>query len=228
MRLIDNTLLLFVLCLSLPIHSYADPSKYEVGLRANVLFGDGVPANDMIGYGIGGRYYLAEGWFIAAALETYTFDFERPIEVVGLEQDREADVIDAEVNTTVVSAALGRKYGADRSGFDWFWSIGIGAGFPDDDSVSGPLSTGGTFDLSTTSSTEFHLMAKLGAAYHFSPHRSGYTAKNRWMPWQIWQWLGSASCLSRSYESLCRPSSGATGDSRAPLLKALRFAIHKP
>lgn len=174
----DRSLLLLMLCLIYSAHSRADTSKYEVGLRANLLLGNGTPANDMIGFGIAGRYYLAEGWFIGAALETYDFDFERPIEVVDLEQDRNVDVIDASVSTTVVSAALGKQYGADNAGFDWFWSIGIGAGFPDVDSVSGPLSTGGTFELDTTSSTEFHLMGQLGTSYHFSTHWSvNFTAR---------------------------------------------------
>ena len=33
-----------------------DESKFEIGLRANVLLGDGVPANDILGFGIIGRY----------------------------------------------------------------------------------------------------------------------------------------------------------------------------
>ena len=172
MRVNDKKFLILVLCILYPGYSNADSAKYEVGLRANVLLGNGTPANDMIGFGIAGRYYLADGWFIGAALENYEFDFERPIEVVGLEQDRNVGVIDATVSNTVVSVALGKKYGVDDSGFDWFWSVGIGAGFPEVDSVSGPLETGTTFDLDTTSSTEFHLMGQLGAAYHFSAHWS--------------------------------------------------------
>lgn len=171
MRFISRTLMLMAVCLLWANQSSADSSRYEMGLQANFLLGDGVPANDIIGYGIAGRYYLSNGWFIAAVLETYDFDFERPIEVVGLKQDRNVDVIDATVSLTVLSAALGRNHG-DNFGFDWFWSVGIGAGFPDVESVSGPLSTGGTFDVSTTTSTEYHLMGKLGTYYYFLPHWS--------------------------------------------------------
>jgi hypothetical protein len=48
---------IFAMCLlSLPAH--AEESKFEIGLRANVLLGDGIPANDILGVGVIGRYRL--------------------------------------------------------------------------------------------------------------------------------------------------------------------------
>ena len=53
----------FLFLLSLVSASNAQEAKWELGLRGNVMLGDGVPANDMLGYGIIGRYYRNNGWF---------------------------------------------------------------------------------------------------------------------------------------------------------------------
>ncbi len=152
----------------LPLEAMAESSRYELGVRANVLLGDGQPANDILGVGINGRYYLSDGWFVGAAIESYDYDFERPIEVVGLRQDPAVKTIDAKTSMTVASAALGRVYGRESGKFDWFWSLGLGAGFPDVANATGPLDGGGTFDLRTDAGTELHIQAKLGIAYQFS------------------------------------------------------------
>ena len=55
--------------------SIAQESQWEVGLRGNVMLGDGLPANDMLGFGVISRYYLNDGWFAGAALDTTDFDF---------------------------------------------------------------------------------------------------------------------------------------------------------
>ena len=41
--------------------SQSDESKFEVGFRANVLLGDGVPSNDILGLGVISRYRLSDG-----------------------------------------------------------------------------------------------------------------------------------------------------------------------
>lgn len=165
--MLTNSLLIAMLVLSQSAN--AESRQYEIDVRAVALFGDGVPANDVIGKGIGGRYYLDDGWFISAGIENYTYDFERPIKAVGLNQDPTIKDIDAEVDTTVVSAGVGRKYGAKSARLTWFWDLGIGAGFPDVGNATGPLDTGGNFDIKTDAGTEFHLMGKLGTSFHFTP-----------------------------------------------------------
>lgn len=133
------------------------------------MLGDGLPANDMLGYGIIGRYYLSDGWFAGAALDTTDFDFEHVASVVGIIQDPAVKSIDAAATNTILSASLGKQYGNTDKGFDWFWTAGIGVGFPDVGNVSGPVEGGGTFDITTDAGTEIHLMGSLGTSYHFSP-----------------------------------------------------------
>jgi hypothetical protein len=130
---------------------------------------DGLPANDMLGYGVIGRYYLNEGWFAGAALDTTDFDFEHTSAILGIPQDPAVKAIDAAATNTIISAFMGRQYGNTDRGFDWFWTAGVGAGFPDVKDVSGPVDGGGTFDITTDSGTEIHLISSLGTSYHFSP-----------------------------------------------------------
>ncbi len=149
--------------------AYSEEARYEVGFRGNVLLGDGVPANDILGLGVIGRYTLRDGWFAGAALDFYNYDFERPSLVVGIPQDPAVKTIDADGSNTVLSGFVGRQYGDTSRGFDWFWTAGLGIGFPDVDDIGGPTAAGGTFDLTFDAKTEIHLMAALGTSYHFNP-----------------------------------------------------------
>lgn len=146
----------------------ADEEQFEVGLRANVLLGDGKPANDILGVGLVGRRALQDGWFIGGSLDAYQYDFERPAAWLGIAQDPGADVIDADGSSTVLGVSMGREYGDANNGFRWFWSLGLGVGFPSVDDVSGPVAGGGTFDLTFDSGTEVHVMGAVGTSWYFS------------------------------------------------------------
>ena len=156
--------------------AHADENRYEVGLRANVLLGDGVPANDILGLGVIGRYRLTNGWFLGAAVDSYAYDFERPWRLVGIEQDPDIAVIDASADNTVLSGSIGRLYNETDHGFDWFWTLGLGVALPSVSDVTGPTDAGGTFDLTFDTGTEIHLMATLGSSYNFSKNWSASLA----------------------------------------------------
>jgi len=146
----------------------AQESKYEIGLRANVLLGDGVPANDILGAGVIGRYRLNNGWFIGAGLDVYDYDFERPWKLLDLRQDPAVDTIDASADSTVFNGSIGRLFNETNHGFDWFWTLGIGFASANVDDVAGPTDADGTFDLTFDVGNEIHLMATLGSSYNFS------------------------------------------------------------
>lgn len=164
-----HSIAILLALVSLVSTAYSEEARYEIGLRGNVLLGDGVPANDILGLGVIGRYTLRDGWFAGAALDFYNYDFERPSLVVGIPQDPAVKTIDADASNTVLSGFVGRQYGDTSRGFDWFWTAGLGIGFPDVDDIGGPTATGGTFDLTFDAKTEIHLMAALGTSYHFTP-----------------------------------------------------------
>lgn len=146
-----------------------DKQDLEISLRGNVLLGDGLPANDILGIGVIGRYHLDNGWFTGATLDAYEYDFEHAARVAGIVQDPNESEIDALASSTVVSAFVGRLYGQTNRGFDWFWSAGLGVGFPDVDNFSGTIDGGGTFALRYDAKTEIHVMSSLGTSYHFTP-----------------------------------------------------------
>ena len=160
---------LFLFLLPIVSTSNAQEAKWEIGLRANVMLGDGVPANDMLGYGLIGRYYLENGWFAGASLDTTEYDFEHMASQVGIVQDPAEKSIDAAATNTILGGFMGRQYGNTERGFDWFWTAGLGVGFPDVDPVAGPVDGGGIFIITTDAGTEFHLTASIGTSYHFSP-----------------------------------------------------------
>ena len=149
-----------------------DDWRFEIGPRANVLVGNGKPANDILGVGVLGRYKLDNGWFIGAAIDSYEYDFERPAKVLGIKQDPAEDVIDAAADHTAISGSIGRLYNETSRGFDWFWSLGLGFASPNVDDVTGPTDTGGTFDITFDVGNEIHLLGALGTSYNFSPNWS--------------------------------------------------------
>lgn len=147
----------------------AQDDRFQIGLRGNVLLGDGVPANDILGFGLIGRYALSDGWFAAATLDAYEYDFEHPASLLGIQQDPNVKTIDASTSNTVLGGHFGRRYGEADGGFGWFWSLGLGVAFPDIKDAMGPVAGGGTFDLYSTSKTEIHVMSALGSSYRITP-----------------------------------------------------------
>lgn len=164
-----KSIAIVVVLISLGSAAYGEDPKYDIGVRGNVLLGDAVPANDILGFGAIGRRHLSDGWFAGFTLDTYDYDFERPSLVVGIPQDPAVKAIDASASNTVVGGFLGRQYGNRNRGFDWFWTTGLGIGFPDVTDISGPTDTGSMFDLTFDAGTEIHLMTSLGTSYHFTP-----------------------------------------------------------
>jgi len=158
--------------------SYGQESQWEFGLRSNAISGDGLPTNDMLGFGVISRFYLNDGWFAGAAIDTAEYDFEHASAIWGESQDLSTNAIDAAATNTIFSAFMGRQYGDMSKGFDWFWTAGLGVGFPDIEDVSGPVNGGGSFDITARSGTEIHLITSLGTSYHFSSEWSAtFTAR---------------------------------------------------
>ena len=148
---------------------FAENSEWELGIRANVLLGDGLPANDILGAGGIVRYYRTDGWVVGATLDSYDYDFEHVARILGIQQETNVKSIDAAASNTVLGGFVGQRHGKADRGFDWFWTVGLGIGFPDVKDQSGPTAGGGTFDIMTDAKTEYHLMGTLGTSYHFTP-----------------------------------------------------------
>lgn len=141
----------------------------DIGIRGNVLLGDGVPANDILGAGVMIRMHVAGGWFLTFSVDRYDYDFERPHELVGIMQDSSVEDIDSTVSSTVAGGGIGREYRRDdQARLSWFWSAGIAVALPDAKDVTGPAADGGTFDLAIDAGTEIHLLAAAGSTWRFN------------------------------------------------------------
>lgn len=126
---------------------------HDFGVRGIITGADGVPANDIPGYGAFGHWRLNERWSLGLAVDRTDYDFERPAEIVGLRQDPNVEDIDAIAEATILSAWIERTY--PRPGrLEWFWGAGLGYASLDVPDATGPLEGGGTFDVRTEVDSE--------------------------------------------------------------------------
>ncbi|MFV2032606.1 MAG: hypothetical protein ACC663_08920, partial [Gammaproteobacteria bacterium] len=77
---------------------YAEEDRWEPGFRLNVEVADGKPANDILGYGIYGRYLINQDWRIGFGLDLAAYDLERPASLLGISSSAPR-VIDADTSS---------------------------------------------------------------------------------------------------------------------------------
>ena len=144
----------------------AQEGEFDLGLRADVMAGDGEPTNDVLGFGLFGHFPLNERWSIGVALDhSPEFDVERTAQILGFEQSGdEEDEIDSKGTSTTLSAWIERVYG-DR--FQWLWGAGGGISDVEVDPLEGMRPDGTPFRVETDAGTEFLLVANGGFRYWF-------------------------------------------------------------
>ena len=147
----------------------SDKSDLELSMRTNVLVGDASSASNVMGIGVIGRYYLDDGWFAGATLDTYEYDYEHAEELTAIIQDPAENAIDTSASNTVLGGFFGRVYGRTDRGFDWFWSAGVGLGFREIGDFSGGIDGGEVNAISYDTGTDYLLTGALGTSYHFTP-----------------------------------------------------------
>lgn len=151
-RIAIPSILLFLLLATVPAaRAQSDAQRWELGPRFRLLTAGGKPANDMFGPGVYGRYRLNERWLVGFAVDSITGDFERPYEIAGLSSPEE---IDSTIEALVLSGWIEREYGRPEGKLRWFWSAGLGVSSPDTDDITGPVSGGGTFAITTDAGSE--------------------------------------------------------------------------
>ncbi len=170
-------------------NAVAQDNQLEIGLRPMVLASQGEPANDMLGGGIVVTWQWRDDWFFGAALDSMSFDYERPQNVLGIQQDRDLATIDGSNSFTRLSGWIERRYDVE-SVWSWFWNAGLGFAAVDADVVSGPTASGGTFNIVTDASDEVHLMTSIGvrrpigerwsfaATFHLEHHLTDYKIRD--------------------------------------------------
>jgi hypothetical protein len=165
----------------------AEEYRFDAGARLLVLLGDGVPANDMIGFGVTGHWVWRESWYVGLGVDQVEFDYERPNDVLGIASTEE---IDGSNDWTRVSGWIERRYGEANQGWSWNWRAGVGFASVATEDVRGSTPTGGTWDIATDASNEVHVLFALGVrrgigrwavdgALHLEHHSTDYELVDR-------------------------------------------------
>lgn len=161
-----GTLLLTALLLPISTPSLAETSKFSINVGPNIELANGTPANDLIGFRMGGHYRWKPGLMLGIALDIYEYDFEKPTKAVSIVQDESKGVIDAATTSTNITAWLQKSILASKDNL--YWKAGFGIGIVSIDDVTGPVRGGGTFNITTEPGNEFIVLAGLGYRYDFS------------------------------------------------------------
>jgi hypothetical protein len=153
-----------VVALSLvgPAQAQSPGFDRNIGLRLNIVTGDGEPTNDIPGGGLFGHYRLNDRWWLGLALDhSPGFDVERPFEILGLASAAPDEEVDADGTMTTFLAWIERVY--DRPGrMEWFWGVGGGGGTVDVDDLIGRRLGGGTYNIVNDVGTELLATASGG------------------------------------------------------------------
>ncbi len=148
--------------------SFAGDGKFDLGLRANLVGGNGKPTNDILGSGLFGHYRLNEKWRIGFALDhSGEFDVERTASLLGLVQDPAEPEIDSIGTSTEIKVWAERVYARPHSRWEKFWLAGLGTNSVDVDPLQGTLLSGERFDITTDVSSEFVLVLGVGVRRWF-------------------------------------------------------------
>ena len=144
-----------------------DQGKVDVGLRLRLGLANGVPANDMPGYGAYGIYRLNDEWAVGLSVDQMKFDYEEPAKRLGLPIDPDAEPIDAKVDQTIVGISVERSFSPPEASRQWFLGGELGMAFTDVPIVTGPTADGGTFEIHTEVDRELILSLLGGVRQRF-------------------------------------------------------------
>jgi len=169
MKMRTKLIVLSLICTFGAGSTQADGSKWEIGGRLDGNLSDGQPANDLIGGSVLLRYRLNNDWLVGGALEFSAYDFERPYGLLNLTSTK---VLDASVDSTMLSIWAERRYNEPVTGGYWFWTAGAGINNADAVPVTGTTATGGTYNIKTNVDTEFVLFGSAGRRHNITDHFS--------------------------------------------------------
>ena len=160
--------ILFTLLFFSTTTSASEMGDYEFGVRGGVRLGTGVPANDIMAYGLFGRYRVQNNWLVGVAIDMYKFDFEYPNKAIGVENS-DSKAIDSDATATEINLWIERRYNEKQQGFSFLWAAGFGINMVEAGDAEGPNSSGG-FLIETDPGTEFVIFGTIGSQYHFNRH----------------------------------------------------------
>lgn len=160
-----NCWLVTLMGMSFSVH--AEEDKWELGVRFNVELADGTPANDILGYGIYGRYLIDQDWRIGFGIDLASYDFERPSLLLGI-PELGPKIMDADTSSTMVSVWGERYYNDYFKTSALYLKFGIGFNSIDVDNLTGlSAAPPGTFNIQTDVSSDTVLFGGVGLKIPF-------------------------------------------------------------
>ena len=177
----------------------------EFGVRSVMVTAGGEPANDIMGFGLYGRFAAGEKWLVGVALDRAEFDFERPAKALGLEQDPALEAIDATAESLALSAWVERPFASSSGRWIWNWTAGLGFAAPDVEDVQGPLAGGGTFDITTDAGTEIIVSITGGVRRLMGEHWAldlGLRVDHHFAEWEVQDRVSGRTTTLDSYTGI--------------------------
>jgi hypothetical protein len=166
----------------------AEDDRFAAGVRGTITAADGVPANDIPGFGLLAHYRMNERWTLGAAIDRTEYDFEEPAKHAGITPDPALDPIDALAESTALSAWIERTFPQREDRWIWFVGAGVGAASVDVPDAEGPTAGGGRFDVHTEVDTEIILSALGGVRRNFGERwfvEFGLRADQHFADWKV-------------------------------------------
>lgn len=170
----SRALSLVLLSAVIAVATYHPPATaadgWQIDARAGILLANGKPANDIMSAGLSAKYRLRDNTYVGASIDQLSFDFERPWQVVGLQQDKAVNPkdIDAKARSTLLRVFYQRDYGKPDESWNKYWNAGIGIASVTVNSATGPVVGGSTFNIATDSGTEIVPSLGAGVRYNFT------------------------------------------------------------
>jgi hypothetical protein len=132
----------------------AGEERFDLGAKLNVMAGDGVPTNDVVGYGLVGRWHFSDRFSLGLMVDhSPEFDVERTPELLGIVQDPSLEVIDSKATSTSIKLSLERRWGGERR-IEWVLGVIVGIDSIDVEDVPGRDAFGNAFVIRTDAGTE--------------------------------------------------------------------------
>ena len=142
----------------------------DLGLRYTATSSGGDPAADIPNLGVVFRYRFSDNWLVGGAIDKVEFDFEDPASFLGLVQDPAVPTRDSKIKGQLVSGWVEREIGEPSRKFKWYWSGGAGIASTRATDASGPLTSGGTFQIETETGPEIVASTGLGIRWDLGKH----------------------------------------------------------
>lgn len=135
------------------VQAQDNAGEIQVGTRGGVWLGDGEPSNDLVNYGVYGRYGLGNGWLLGLSVDLSEWDLEYPYKQLGYSiADEEA--VDSKVDGTYVTAWIEREFMHESKAMRPYLLAGLGVGMLDASDITVTLSDGRSATIAADTGTE--------------------------------------------------------------------------